>query len=87
MRVLTLRHKGYPLKLVFRADTYYTRTVFEPGETMYQILFEHLIDGKIVSCRGIARHYEKVNPDINPGAIQQMLARIEAAAKSPKTPN
>ncbi len=92
MRVLTLRHKGYSLKLVFRADTYYTRTVFEPGKTefepgktMYQLLFEHLVDGKTVSCGEIARHYKKVNQDINPSSIQQMLGRIEAAAKKSPT--
>ena len=84
MRVLTLRHKGYSLKLVFRADTYYTETAFEPRKTLYQILFERLVDGKTVSLRGLARHYKKVNPDINPGAIRQMLGRIEEAAKKSK---
>ncbi len=85
MHSLTLRYKGFSLKLVFKANTYYTKTPFEPGKTLYQTLFEHLIDGKTVSCHGLAKHYKKVNSYINPGAISQLLKRIEAAVK--KSPN
>lgn len=81
MQVLTLRHKGYSLQLRFEVKSYYMRTPFEPGKTLYQIIFEHLIDGKTVSLRGLARKYAKVNLDIRGAAIKRMMKTIEIAAK------
>ena len=82
MPVLTLRYKGYSLQLRFELNSYYMRTPFEPGKTLYQLLFEHLIDGKPVSCRGIARKYKAVNDSITANSIKKIMGRIESALKS-----
>jgi len=77
----TLKHKGYTLKISFRTTQYYARTEFENGKTLYQILFEHLIDGRAVSLKGLVRKYESKNPDITTRAIAYMVEKIEDSVK------
>ena len=88
---LTLRYKGYFLRLYFRYKSYYTIHEFEPGKyttkgfkpgkTMYQILFEHLVDKKPVSYTEIAEHYKRANLFLRGPAIKSMVKKIKAAAK------
>ncbi len=82
MSLLTLRYKGYSLQLSFELNSYYMRTPFEHGKTLYQLLFEHLIDGKTVSSKGIARHYKPVNDSITGGSVSKIMERIESALKA-----
>lgn len=81
MYSITLRHKGYSLKLSFKLKSYYKTTELEPGKTLYQILFEHLIDGKKFSCKDLVRKYKNVNPTIASSAIIYTIRKIEAAVK------
>jgi len=76
---LTLSYKGFSLRLEFKTNSYYVRTEFEPGKTLYQILFEHLVDKRAVSVKGLARKYRNVNPFLRDWPIACMMQRIEAA--------
>jgi hypothetical protein len=88
---LKLRYKGYFLRLYFRYKSYYTIHEFEPGKyttngvepgkTMYQILFEHLVDKKPISYTEIAEHYKGANPLLRGPVIEFVVKKIKAAAK------
>ena len=82
MPELILSYKGYSLTLSFPTKNYYMTKEFEPGKTLYQILFEHLIDGKAISLRGLAKQYKKVNLDISPMAIRWVMGKINYALKA-----
>jgi hypothetical protein len=84
MPALNVSHKGYNLRLVLPYNSYYATQEFEPGKTMYQILFEHLIDGTTVSQGGLVRRYKWVNIFIRRTAIKWMMGKIEAALKTSK---
>ena len=84
MQELDLSYKGFSLKLVFQRSTYYSTTEFEPGKTLYQVLFEHLMDGRTVSLGGLVRQYKKVNSDIRPRVIADLVQRIELAVELSK---
>lgn len=81
MPQLTVHYKDYSLPMDFQRNSYYTSTELEPGKTIYQILFEHLIDKKTVFMRRLARKYAGVCPFINAAAIRWCLKNIEAALK------
>ena len=84
MPVLNVSHKGHSLRLVFSKNSYYTRQKFKPGKTLYQILFEHLVDGKPVSMMDLARKYKKVNLFIGSFTVGQLMKVIETALKKSK---
>ncbi len=84
MPVLNLLHKGYSLRLVFPYNSYYANQKFESDKTLYQILFEHLIDRKAVLPFELAERYKKVNPLIRGCAIILLMRRIEAALGTAK---
>jgi len=94
MPVLVLNYKDYSLTLVFRQKSYYAgmpfelgKTIFCPDKTLYQILFEHLIDKKTVSLGGFVAKYKEINPEITIGSIALLMKKIEAAVKQSKNPN
>ncbi len=80
------RNQRYRLVLRFPRRGYYLRTHFETGKTIYQILFEHLVEKKIVSAGALARKYKKVNPVISPGIFMQAIKRIETSLKTAQDP-
>ncbi|MDP2974279.1 MAG: hypothetical protein Q8N60_04465 [Candidatus Diapherotrites archaeon] len=84
MPVLNIQYKDYNLQLVFPYNSYYATKEFEPGKTIYQILFERLIDGNVVSPFGLAKRYKKVNPLIGGKVIISLMRRIEAALRTAK---
>ncbi len=72
------------MPLYFKNKSYYSKTEFEPGKTLYQILFEHLVDGRVVSQKALARKYSSVNPFIGGGALARAISKVELSlAKSP----
>lgn len=85
---MNLEYKGYSLKLEFLVNTYLIETEIVKGKTLYQKLFEYLIDGKIVSAKGFARVIKRHDPT-NPvsfTSIMNSMSRIEAALKKSHNP-
>ncbi len=82
MPALKLSCNGYSLDLPYKHIHYYLTQEFEPGKTLYQILFEHLVKGKTVSAGEIARKYKEINYSLDPGAVFMLIRRIEAALKN-----
>lgn len=87
MHVLTLKYKGYALNLEFVKKGYYCTKEFEPGKTIYQILFEHLIDKKLVEPGKIVKKYAGTikNYGFSSNTINHFVTMIQNASK--KSPN
>lgn len=79
---LTLYYKGHFLPLFLHGKTFYSVKEFEPGKTLYHVLFEHLVDGVPVSQKGLARKYADKNEFLRDKVISKIMERIESAAKN-----
>ncbi|MCX6799307.1 MAG: hypothetical protein NTW59_04410 [Candidatus Diapherotrites archaeon] len=85
--VLQLEYKGHSLQLRLSSG-YYAKALFRfKGKarpiTLYQRLFEALVDGEAVSVIQFARECQRINPSANDGAVDNVMRRIRGAiAKS-----
>lgn len=86
MPTLTLSYKGFSLPVELKINSFYARTEVEPGKTIYQILFEHLVDRKTISLSGLCRRYKEANEFISSGSLVYALRKIEAAKKVSSNP-
>ncbi len=85
MYILNLRYKGFELQIELPTRSYYAVTKVKGRKTLYHLLFEHLIDGKVVNAKEFARRFKKVAPTISGSAVNYIMRKIEGAVK--KSPN
>lgn len=77
----TYRHKGLSLTMHFKQNSFYVRTPLEGGKTLYQLLLERLVEGRVFNISAMARRLCRHAPTLNDRIINNAMARIEAAAK------
>jgi len=76
---ISLLYKGFSHNLILPVGSLYTRLEVEPRKTIYQVLFEHIIDKRPIIKRQLSAKYKKVNPIINAGSIKNALNRLESS--------
>ncbi|HIH08082.1 MAG TPA: hypothetical protein HA237_01795, partial [Candidatus Diapherotrites archaeon] len=81
-----LRYKGHSIELEFKTNIFFAREEIARAKTLYQKLFEYLIDGRTVSYRGLAKVLARRGINIEKGTIRFAVLRIEEALKKSPDP-
>lgn len=84
--VLHLSYRGIALDVPAPNNSFATAEIVH-GKTIYQILFEHLLRGRIVSAKGLARACTKRGVELSSEGVRNMMKRIEIAAANSSHPN
>lgn len=86
MPIVDVGHKGYSLRFSLEGANYnyYCTKEFEPKKTIYQLLFERLIDKKLVEPSRLVEEYApKIgNYGFSAQNVRNFVKRIESALKT-----
>jgi len=81
-KTLKLKYKGFELELEFERNWYTTNLEVERGKTIYQILFELLIDGRMVNQKYLAKVLQSQNIQLSSTTIIKSMRIIEKALQN-----
>jgi len=80
-----LKHKGHEITLTHQSRSFYTHTKLEGDKTLFQVLFEMVVNGEKIALKRLVTKYKPKSPYINSSTIKYCLEKIERAIK--QSPN